>query len=63
MQPDIVTPINIIVEHTFSNYPNKTLKAFYCIGFFRFSETQRLNFWAKISKTERTLYRSLTRDE
>ncbi|WP_142417234.1 hypothetical protein [Bartonella massiliensis] len=63
MQPDIVNPINITLEHTSSNYPNKTLKAFYCIGFFRFSETQRVNFLAKISKTERALYRSLTRNE
>ncbi|WP_375692801.1 hypothetical protein [Bartonella sp. AP213QHHD] len=63
MQPNVVNPINIILEHTSSNYPNKTLKAFYCIGFFRFSETQRLNFLAKISKTERALYRSLIRDK
>ncbi|WP_375693975.1 hypothetical protein [Bartonella sp. AD24XZML] len=63
MKPDTVNPINIILEHTSSNYPNKTLKAFYCIGFFRFSETQRLNFWAKISKTEHALSRPLIRDE
>ncbi|MCL6230367.1 hypothetical protein [Bartonella bilalgolemii] len=49
MQSEIVNPINIILEHTSSNYPYKTLKIFHCIGFFRFSERQRLNFWAKFN--------------
>nr|CBI80367.1 hypothetical protein B11C_100034 [Bartonella sp. 1-1C] len=38
MQPEIINPINIILEHTSFNNPHKILKASYdiCIGFFIF---------------------------
>ncbi|AQX19762.1 hypothetical protein [Bartonella sp. WD16.2] len=49
-QPTTVNPITIILEHTSSNDPSKTLKLLCNLGFFKLSDEQNLNCINKLFK-------------